>query len=284
MMEAGQLQTIEQKLDRVMLLLEVQINGEKLHRVAGYSWGRTGEGDPFVILYPASDRLKHKVCRVYSEQFPELPSCIDTAAIPETAQEGNPDRDQAIRQRIYKQTPPFLIATRDGRDTEMGPEQRFSRVIEGPVGPATRPPQSSPKPVHTAAKPSQPQPQPAVRPVAPPDPPPDTTGQQANGDGGQQPGRVVIEHDWKAEALASTEALFFDTAFCKWNAYFAGDVGRVEKARIAICGDWDAQRVSRAFEALEKYASRMSDFKADGRDLVESHRLAMEVSKQIYRA
>lgn len=123
---------INAKLDRLLLYMEMQLNGERLHQVAGYSWGRTSDGDPFVILYPANSRLRHKICRVYEDDFGKLPAFVDTAVIPDTAQEGNPDREQAIRQKIYRPTPAFVISTRDGKETQMGVEIRFSRTVEAP--------------------------------------------------------------------------------------------------------------------------------------------------------
>ena len=54
-------------------------------------------------------------------------------ALPESAQDGRPTRDQARQRSIYAQTPVFIIATVKGQDAGM--ETRFSRVVDIPAGP-----------------------------------------------------------------------------------------------------------------------------------------------------
>ncbi len=125
------IQSLQAELSRLSRLVDLLINGEKIHRVGGYAYGRTKKGDAFIILYPAADRLKLKVCRVYQEEFAQLPAFIDTD-VPPTAQKGNPDRPEAEEMGIYRPCPPFLMLTRDGKDTQMGPEVRFSRVLDAP--------------------------------------------------------------------------------------------------------------------------------------------------------
>lgn len=125
------LESLQAEIVQLRRLIEVMVNSEKLHQVGGYASGRTSKGASFIILYPDAPHLKHKVCRVYEEDFAKLPSYINTR-VPENAQEGNPDREQAIRQKIYTACPVFTIATRDGQDTQMGPEVRFSRVVDAP--------------------------------------------------------------------------------------------------------------------------------------------------------
>lgn len=125
------LESLQAEITQLRTLIEVMVNSERLHQVGGYASGRTSKGAAFIILYPAAPHLKHKVCRVYEEDFGKLPPIINTR-VPQSAQEGNPDREQAIRQKIYHACPVFTIATRDGQDTQMGPEVRFSRVIEPP--------------------------------------------------------------------------------------------------------------------------------------------------------
>ncbi len=129
------IQSLQAELSRLSRLVDLLINGEKIHRVGGYAYGRTKKGDAFIILYPAADRLKLKVCRVYQEEFAQLPTFIDTN-VPPTAQKGNPDRPEAEEMGIYRPCLPFLMLTRDGKDTQMGPEVRFSRVLDAPVAPS----------------------------------------------------------------------------------------------------------------------------------------------------
>lgn len=137
------IQSLQAELSRLSRLVDLLINGETIHRVGGYAFGRTKKGDAFIILYPAADRLKLKVCRVYQEEFPQLPAFIDTN-VPPTAQRGNPDRPEAQEMGIYRPCPPFLMLTREGKDTQMGPEIRFSRVLDAPsslpLAPSPHPP------------------------------------------------------------------------------------------------------------------------------------------------
>ena len=44
-----------------------------LHWIGGFVYGRTSNDDPFIILYPASELLKEKACRVYEHDFKKLP-------------------------------------------------------------------------------------------------------------------------------------------------------------------------------------------------------------------
>ena len=100
------------------------------HLVGGFAHGRTSNGDPYVLLYPAQKNLKHKITRVYEHLFPELPYFVETNAIPDNAQDRNPDKDKAKKQGIYRECDWFEIATVDGKTTQMGPEQRFLMTIK----------------------------------------------------------------------------------------------------------------------------------------------------------
>lgn len=121
----------------VKKLITVLIAGGKLHEVGGYVYGKTkrGEGDPFVILYPYAQGMKEKVCRVYQQDFGKLPHYIPT----EFPQGGNyvydnPDKEEARKAGIYHNCRPFTMATYPGKQTQMGPEQRFHSVIYEWVG------------------------------------------------------------------------------------------------------------------------------------------------------
>lgn len=144
-MSTPTIQSLQAEVNRLTRLVDLLINGETIHRVGGYAYGRTKKGDAFIILYPAADRLKLKVCRVYQEEFAQLPAFIDTN-VPQDAQKGNPDREEAKEMGIYRPCPTFLMLTREGKDTQMGREVRFSRVLEAPS--------AKPQPAPVAPSPS----------------------------------------------------------------------------------------------------------------------------------
>lgn len=129
-----QLRQIEKMLTAILK------SNNQLHWIGGYVHGRTANDDPFLILYPASEKLNHKICRVYPHDFPKLPSFVDTDVLPGLTQDGNPDKDKAQKKGIYRECPHFLITTYEGKDTQMGPEVRFMDVIR------TAKPEPAPKP------------------------------------------------------------------------------------------------------------------------------------------
>lgn len=157
-------------------------SNNQLHWIGGYVHGRTANDDPFIILYPASDKLNHKVCRVYPHDFKKLPDFVDTDVLPGITQDGNPDRDKAEKKGIYHACPAFLITTYEGKDTQMGPEVRFLDVVrvskakteDGP-GPAPQPtppmpPAPTPRPAPTRT--TSPAPASTPRPTPTPTPSP----------------------------------------------------------------------------------------------------------------
>lgn len=111
-------------------LLMVLIKGGEVHQINGYVHGRTSEGDPFVCLYSSHPKMEHKVCRVYSDKFHDLPYFVRTNNIPANAQDGNPSKSKAQQQGIYHNCSVFMIATRPGKETNMGPEKRFYMTLE----------------------------------------------------------------------------------------------------------------------------------------------------------
>lgn len=121
-------------------------SNDQLHWVGGYAHGRTSNDDPFLILYPASEKLNHKVCRVYPQDFKKLPAFVNTDVLPGLAQDGNPDRDKAIKKGIYHACPAFLITTYAGKETQMGNEVRFMDVIRVSKEAATVTPETNPAP------------------------------------------------------------------------------------------------------------------------------------------
>lgn len=107
----------------------VTANNGHPHMIGGYVHGRTSNGDPFVLLYPAKKTLKHKITRVYEQSFGDMPWFVETNNISNDAQDGNPDKEEAQKKGIYHECDWFEIATIDGKDTQMGPEQRFYMTI-----------------------------------------------------------------------------------------------------------------------------------------------------------
>ncbi|MCJ7700620.1 MAG: hypothetical protein MUO62_03475 [Anaerolineales bacterium] len=90
--------------------------------------GRTSNGDDYIVLFSANEKLNHKICRVYKEAFNRLPDFVDTQ-IPANAGNGNPTREEASKRRILRTCPLFKIVTFDGRETAMGPERRFYATL-----------------------------------------------------------------------------------------------------------------------------------------------------------
>lgn len=113
------------QLDRIETMLKaVLASNNHIHWIGSYAHGRTSSGDPYVVLFPASDKLEHKVCRVYESQFKRLPNFVDTA-VPASVKpsKDTPKKDQGIACRN------FQVVTSSGKDTQMGAEKRFFDVI-----------------------------------------------------------------------------------------------------------------------------------------------------------
>lgn len=56
----------EQVLEQVAKMLRAQLKGAgHLWWIGGFVYGITGNNDPFIILYPADEKLHEKVVRVY---------------------------------------------------------------------------------------------------------------------------------------------------------------------------------------------------------------------------
>ena len=65
------------QLDRIeRMLTSVLKSNNHIQWIGGYVYGRTSKDDPFIILYPASDKLERKACRVYGHEFKKLPLFI----------------------------------------------------------------------------------------------------------------------------------------------------------------------------------------------------------------
>lgn len=124
-------------MQRIETLLRALLH-EQLHWIGGYVHGRTSNGDPFLILYPAADYLNHKVCRVYDRDLKKLPDFVDTHVASDCDTSDNPTKDKAQKLGIYRPAERyFQIVTVPGRETQMGNEVRFFDVVavakSGPV-------------------------------------------------------------------------------------------------------------------------------------------------------
>lgn len=128
--------TVSQDIREVKKMLEALLRSDGLIAwVEGYVYGRTSQDDPFIVLYPAGEHLREKVCRVYPHQFKKLPNFIPTGDVPGDT-DGNPSKDKAQRAGIYHECPRFKIVLHLGRETQMGREKRFSDVLYAPTAPA----------------------------------------------------------------------------------------------------------------------------------------------------
>jgi len=121
---------------KVQRMLEsLLMSRKKLFWIGGYIYGRTGNDDPFVVLYGAAKWHKEKICKVYSQDFRKLPDFIVTDPFPETnffqsdSRTAVPDREGAIKKGIYFYCPMFQIVRYAGEETQFGREQRFYHVL-----------------------------------------------------------------------------------------------------------------------------------------------------------
>lgn len=104
-------------------------NNNQIHWIGGYLHGRTGGDDPFILLYPSSDRLIEKVCRVYPQDFHKLPEFVDTNVLPGITQDDNPNKELAQKKGIYRPCTMFLITTYRIPNKQMEYEVRFGDVL-----------------------------------------------------------------------------------------------------------------------------------------------------------
>ena len=116
------------------MILKMQksiLQSQKHYHVAGgFCWGNTADGAPFLVLYPKSDKLKEKICRVYADdyQFGDIPEWI-RATQEDTGLDQTKDKEWAQKRGVYRQCPAMGVITMDGRDTQMGKEKRFAGVL-----------------------------------------------------------------------------------------------------------------------------------------------------------
>ncbi len=161
---------MEDKTIQKMLTALLQANNQ-IHWVGSYAHGLTKEGDPYIVLFPAAEYLEHQVCRVYPEHFRKLPEFIPRETPADIRpSKSSPKKDAAVP------CPVFSVLTYPGKETQMGPETRFSDTLfitkQNPTGqnvqyaalsqpkPAPPPQPTPPRPDNGTAR-SAPQPKPA---------------------------------------------------------------------------------------------------------------------------
>lgn len=240
---------MNQRLARIEKMLEAILrSGNHLHWIGGYVYGRTASNDPFIILYPASELLQEKACRVYEHAFPKLPRFIPTDDIPADT-DANPSKSDALRAGIYHECQHFEIATYDGKNTPLGPEKRFSAVLRV---------SSKPAPTSTS---------------------------QSNGasSAGAAPGPAQKDESqrdyWRRQALEATEELMFDTAVAKLQPWFQ-ESANVQRFRQSLFAGWDVVHVPAYLAALERYADIRWTYQ--GEDHLLAHKEAKEAALKLY--
>ncbi len=257
--------------ERIMKMLGALLRSQNgLHWIGGHVYGATEGGDPFVILYPASQYMKHKVVRVYSHDFKKLPSFIQTENVP--ADTGaNPTKGQAQKAGIYHDTALYQVLTYLGKETQTGREVRFADVLvypklEGGQGP------SRTEPVAGA-------------------PPPEPIKQDPRGENNwaaqkarqkEQNGGLTAD-DWKARAIAAKEGFDFFTCIAKaWPAFYM-DGERAQSAWTLLKQDYDPAKNGAYLAALEAYATQRTDLEAGGFHTAAAHAQAKTKMIEAYR-
>lgn len=115
--------------DRLTRAIRAMLQSDDLCMWIGYyAHGRTEVGDPFIVLYPKSDMLVEKACRVYEHDWDKLPPFINTA-VPENAPQQTKSKDKERARGNLFECPSFEILRYNGKETPMGPEKRFSDVF-----------------------------------------------------------------------------------------------------------------------------------------------------------
>lgn len=149
-----------------MLTALLQAN-DQIHWAGAYAHGLTKEGASFIVLFPAADHLEFQICRVYPEHYKKLPDFIPT----ETPAHIRPSKTAPKKEDAVK-CPLFCVLTYPGKETQMGPETRFSDVLfvskKKPAGTSQPAPVATkPAPAPRPNGPSQPKPAPVASQPAP---------------------------------------------------------------------------------------------------------------------
>lgn len=138
------------QLDRIEMMLEALLSANKQTEwIGSYAHARTSSGDPYIVLFPSSDKLKQKFCRVYSYKFEALRGLVplDVADnVPRSAETPKKTQARPVDRR-------FKALVSMGKDTSMGNEKRFENVLQVSQY-ETRPAQGSAEPKRGPAGPT----------------------------------------------------------------------------------------------------------------------------------
>ena len=253
-------------LEQVAKMLRAQLRGTgHLWWIGGYVYGVTGNGDPFVLLYPADEKLQEKVVRVYPHDFRKLPAFIPTD-VDSGDTEANPNKEQARKKGIYHECPMFEVVTFDGKETQMGRERRFGDVLR-----------LSRKAAEEAAA-AQRQPAQGQRPSGPPPPPPPGPATQAT---------LVSEGlpDYRAMAAAAKTVTEFDyAAFMVLRNGLFTDQERIAQIRELLAPAWKPGPKSNAamLAALGVYREKRSAAEGRGEAARPAHEFARTEARSAY--
>jgi hypothetical protein len=271
---------MNEQLDRIEKMLETILrNDGHIWWIGGFVYGRTSNDDPFVILYPASEKLNEKVVRVYSHDFKKLPGFIPTADVPGDT-EANPNKAAARKKGIYHECPLFEVTTYDGKETQMGPEQRFGDVLR-----VSRKAQEQP-----SAQSASPQAPPEGRGgQTPPPPTPDDIdwsrpATQPALVGGQESAQGLP--DYRAMAVAArTEGQFDYAAFMALRNGLFDDQERITKVREILVPGWKpaSDKVCEAMlMALQTYRDKRTAAQGRGEEANAAHQFAKKEARNVY--
>jgi hypothetical protein len=271
---------MNEQLERIEKMLRSQLKGAgHLWWIGGFVYGVTGNNDPFIILYPAEEKLNEKVVRVYPHDFKKLPAFIPTD-VGGGDTEANPNKEQAKKRGIYHECPRFEIVTFDGKETQMGRERRFGDVLrlsraaaEAVQGQPARP-QGGAQP---QPKPPQQQRPPAQQQASPPPPPPDAPAVQG--------ALVTALPDYRVLAQGAKTATEFDyAAYMTLRNGVYDSVERVARARGSLVREWrPSPKANRAMlTALEVYRDKRTQAEGEGKAVEAAHAFAKREALSTY--
>lgn len=244
----ARLQIVE---DMLTAILKSQNN---IHWIGGYVYGKTKGGDPFVVLYPAAEYLVEKACRVYPREFNKLPPFIPTQNV-NGKTKSNPNKQEAQDLGIYNACPMFQVLTYDGKDTPLGKEKRFGKVVR-----VTSKMPNSGRAHATEEAPDEPED------ISTPEPttnPPTLT----------RPLTLPEIKHFQREARTATDEFLFVTAVNRLHPDYTTD--RLSSLRAGVCTDAiTALNAPAQLEAVEKYIARRKELEKSGVPISSAHATA----------
>lgn len=168
--EIGHLHSAVKQLHAIQYTL-AQGAGQ-IHHVGGYVMGHAKGGTPYLLLYPKADRLEHKICKVYPEQWRGLPDYLPRPAdVRDDSPENPPSKPDAQRLGIYHECRPFTVITYDGPASALGPTKKLGATLfewSGGQAQAQSRPQQDPAPQQPAQRQPEPPPAPPAEDREPP--------------------------------------------------------------------------------------------------------------------